>query len=154
MSASANRFELKCEPKRLMLLYDKICPCTVAHQTCKLLCLTRKFCCQRLRSSFLSNISEKPKKFGKRKSPEKRRNDHSNKEGTSGILNISNSQPSTAENSFEILSSKRNSKSPKSDLDIDPKLGYFEDKLGSKRKISEKDRDDLSLRRSKKKKHR
>ena len=26
-SAFANRFELRCEPKRLMLLYYKICPC-------------------------------------------------------------------------------------------------------------------------------
>ena len=28
MSVSANRFELRCEPKRLMLLYYKICPCS------------------------------------------------------------------------------------------------------------------------------
>ena len=27
LSAFANRFELRCEPKRLMLLYYKICPC-------------------------------------------------------------------------------------------------------------------------------
>ena len=27
MSAVANRFVLRCEPKRLMLLYYKICPC-------------------------------------------------------------------------------------------------------------------------------
>ena len=27
-SAFANRFELRCEPKRLMLLYYKICPCS------------------------------------------------------------------------------------------------------------------------------
>ena len=27
LSADANRFELRCEPKRLMLLYYKICPC-------------------------------------------------------------------------------------------------------------------------------
>ena len=27
LSAFANRFELRCEPKRLMLLYCKICPC-------------------------------------------------------------------------------------------------------------------------------
>ena len=29
LSAFANRFELRCEPKRLMLLYYKICPCCV-----------------------------------------------------------------------------------------------------------------------------
>ena len=28
LSAFANRFELRCEPKRLMLLYYKICPCS------------------------------------------------------------------------------------------------------------------------------
>ena len=27
LSAFANRFELRCEPKRLMLLYYKLCPC-------------------------------------------------------------------------------------------------------------------------------
>ena len=27
LSALVNRFELRCEPKRLMLLYYKICPC-------------------------------------------------------------------------------------------------------------------------------
>ena len=27
LSAFANRFELRCEPKQLMLLYYKICPC-------------------------------------------------------------------------------------------------------------------------------
>ena len=27
LSAIANRFELRCEPKQLMLLYYKICPC-------------------------------------------------------------------------------------------------------------------------------
>ena len=27
LSAFANRFELRCEPARLMLLYYKICPC-------------------------------------------------------------------------------------------------------------------------------
>ena len=27
LSAFTNRFELRCEPKRLMLLYYKICPC-------------------------------------------------------------------------------------------------------------------------------
>ena len=27
LSADANRFELRCEPKQLMLLYYKICPC-------------------------------------------------------------------------------------------------------------------------------
>ena len=27
LSTFANRFEFKCEPKRLMLLYYKICPC-------------------------------------------------------------------------------------------------------------------------------
>ena len=27
LSAFANRFELRCEPKRLILLYYKICPC-------------------------------------------------------------------------------------------------------------------------------
>ena len=27
LSAFANRFELRCEPQRLMLLYYKICPC-------------------------------------------------------------------------------------------------------------------------------
>ena len=29
LSAFANRFELRCEPKQLMLLYYKICPCYV-----------------------------------------------------------------------------------------------------------------------------
>ena len=29
LSAIANRFELRCEPKRLMLLYYKICPCCI-----------------------------------------------------------------------------------------------------------------------------
>ena len=28
LSAFANRFELRCEPKRLILLYYKICPCS------------------------------------------------------------------------------------------------------------------------------
>ena len=28
LSAFANRFELRCEPKQLMLLYYKICPCS------------------------------------------------------------------------------------------------------------------------------
>ena len=28
LSALVNRFELRCEPKRLMLLYFKICPCS------------------------------------------------------------------------------------------------------------------------------
>ena len=28
LSAFANRFELRCEPRRLMLLYYKICPCS------------------------------------------------------------------------------------------------------------------------------
>ena len=28
LSAFANRFELSCEPKQLMLLYFKICPCS------------------------------------------------------------------------------------------------------------------------------
>ena len=30
LSTFANRFELRCEPKRLMLLYYKICPCWVS----------------------------------------------------------------------------------------------------------------------------
>ena len=29
LSADADRFELRCEPKRLMLLYYKICPCWI-----------------------------------------------------------------------------------------------------------------------------
>ena len=29
LSAFANRFELRCEPKRLMLLYYKVCSCSV-----------------------------------------------------------------------------------------------------------------------------
>ena len=29
LSALVNRFELRCEPKRLMLLYYKICPCSL-----------------------------------------------------------------------------------------------------------------------------
>ena len=32
LSADANRFELRCEPKQLMLLYYKICPCSLAAQ--------------------------------------------------------------------------------------------------------------------------
>lgn len=76
------------------------------------------------------------------------------KEITSGILNTSNSQPSTAEDSFEILSSQTNSNSPKSDQGINSKLGYFEDKLGSKRKISKEVRDEVSPKKNKKKKHR
>ena len=44
LSAFANRFELRCEPKRLMLLYYKICPCSrdivvkncTYHVVCKL----------------------------------------------------------------------------------------------------------------------
>ena len=31
LSAFANRFELWCQPKRLMLLYYKICPCWTEH---------------------------------------------------------------------------------------------------------------------------
>ena len=31
LSAFANRFELRCEPKRLMLLYYKIYPCSRSH---------------------------------------------------------------------------------------------------------------------------
>ena len=31
LSAFTNRFELRCEPKRLMLLYYKICPCCNAY---------------------------------------------------------------------------------------------------------------------------
>ena len=31
LSADANRFELRCEPKRRMLLYYKICPCYVIY---------------------------------------------------------------------------------------------------------------------------
>ena len=29
LSAVANRFELRCKPKQLMLLYYKICPCLI-----------------------------------------------------------------------------------------------------------------------------
>ena len=35
LSAFANRFELRCEPKRLMLLYYKICPCYCVHKKAK-----------------------------------------------------------------------------------------------------------------------
>ena len=35
LSAFANRFELRCEPKRLMLLYYKICPCCTKAQKYK-----------------------------------------------------------------------------------------------------------------------
>ena len=37
LSAFANRFELRCEPKRLMLLYYKIFPCFVIDQSYLLL---------------------------------------------------------------------------------------------------------------------
>ena len=37
LSAFANRFELRCEPKRLMLLYYKICPCCTDLVECHLL---------------------------------------------------------------------------------------------------------------------
>ena len=35
LSAFANRFELRCEPKRLMLLYYKICPCSIVYFSMK-----------------------------------------------------------------------------------------------------------------------
>ena len=36
LSALVNRFELRCEPKRLMLLYYKICPCSAQHESLKI----------------------------------------------------------------------------------------------------------------------
>ena len=39
LPAIANRFELRCEPKQLMLLYYKICPCYWEAVQVKVLCV-------------------------------------------------------------------------------------------------------------------